>query len=171
METSKHQQPKITLGEQEFQKVGNMNSEPTDLMHAPKNYDLYQDPESGTLVSKLPEHHPSYELHKESNESMEQKIKYLNIDLMNLNREEIVSFLEPGVKIYGKYTVQKYGSKDDKHNISYEGKLEIVIESDNRKYIKIKDGQLIDFADVVVDKNTTILKNRILVDSHFYDRL
>ncbi len=102
METPKHEQSNITIGEQEFQKVGNMNSEPTDLRSTPKNYDLYQDTESGALMGEIEEsRHESWEIEK--------KIENLDIDLTGIKQKDLVNFLidnQKDIKIYGSYKLK-----------------------------------------------------------------
>lgn len=81
---------KITIGDQEFQKVGEMKSEPTGLEHAPKNYDLYQDTQDHALMGRLPEGHPSKELFDETKRREAEKIsESVEIDLTKLSHEEL----------------------------------------------------------------------------------
>ncbi len=103
METSKNtpNSENIVINNQEFQKVGNMNSVTSDQKHAPKNYDLYQDTESGALMGEIPED-------RRNSFEIEKKIESLDIDLTTAKPEDLVNFIidhKKDIKIYGSYVL------------------------------------------------------------------
>lgn len=132
METPKNRDPnKITINGQDFQKVGNMNSEMTGVQHFPKKYDLYQDKENGALMGEIPAHYLNtrppdvLSAHKHLEECKE-KAKKLDIDLRKLSSEEIKELLEnPGVKLFGMFSC--WGNNES--GPSVEGEIKVVHSS------------------------------------------
>lgn len=52
------EKPNLNIGNQEFQRVGEMKSEETGSMYAPESFNLYQDTQDGALMGELPKDHP-----------------------------------------------------------------------------------------------------------------
>ncbi len=107
MKTPNFEEPhddEVATRDQTFKKVGTLKAEKTDLKHAPKNFDLYQDTESGALIGKLPDNHPSEKLTEEMKQrSLEDQIESLDIDLTTLSGEEIHDLLRNGnPRLFGK---------------------------------------------------------------------
>ena len=121
----------ITIGDQEFQKVGEIKSEPTKSHHTPKSYDLYQDVDSGSLVGKLPVGYlnNNFEAEIKNYQDTLNKLRHnneLQMDLSRFTEKDIVSMLsDENIKIYGAFYIPNYKSNDKKSEIISVGELQV----------------------------------------------
>lgn len=119
----------ITIGDQEFQKVGEMKSEPTEERYTPKSYDLYQDVDSGALVGKLPEDYPNDSLMKKiDGKKFQETLSKLRNNLpLDMNLPRHVSSVglpallrDENIKMYGMIISERDGEK------IYDGELQVL---------------------------------------------
>lgn len=102
---------KLVIGDQTFERVGEVEAQPTNFRNAPQTEEVYFDIENGALASKLPEDHPSkdykYEMQRVKDRERGLFLKglseNLDIDISNLSRSELEEIIknEKDLTVYG----------------------------------------------------------------------
>lgn len=80
----------MKIGNQKFEKVGEMKSDETGLRTSPKSFDLYQDTKNGALMGELPENHP---VKRQARENKERQERFESFDLTQLTPLKAYSLL------------------------------------------------------------------------------